>query len=103
MEAITMEHKDLPFAPTSAAKEALSTASGTKMPIKCFGCDGLAACDHQKHHLWQNCPNKNDGAAWNNFNVNLKKFREERQSRHQGNQDTCRPNQKQGRTMLNWE
>jgi hypothetical protein len=39
MEAITMEHKDLPFAATSAAEEGLSTASGTKTPIKCFGCD----------------------------------------------------------------
>jgi hypothetical protein len=46
MEAITVEHEDLPFAPTSAAKEALSTASGTKMAIKCFGRDSLAACDH---------------------------------------------------------
>jgi hypothetical protein len=49
--------------------------------MKCFGCDGLPEYANDCHHLWRNCPHKDDRRTWNNFQQNLKLFRERLQTR----------------------
>jgi hypothetical protein len=66
-----------PLMATSIIQEALCQASGTKIPIKCFGCSGLPKYDNQAYHLWRDCPNTGDLEVYRNFNINLKKFHEE--------------------------
>jgi hypothetical protein len=66
---------------TSIAEQALQQASGTKIPIKCFGCDGIKEYEKDSYHLWRNCPRKGDPRVFQNFQENLQKFRERRQER----------------------
>jgi hypothetical protein len=66
---------------TSIAEQALQQASGTKTPIKCFGCEGIQEYEKDSYHLWRNCPRKGDPRVFQNFQTNLQKFRERRQER----------------------
>ena len=75
--------EDMPFTGASVAEEALQQASGTRIPIKCFGCDGLPKYTDNAFHLWRNCPNKADKSVWDNFQKNLKEFRERKQARQE--------------------
>jgi hypothetical protein len=70
-----------PLTASSIVEEALRQASGTKIPIKCFRCSGLPKYNEQAYHLWRDYPHKGDPEVYRNYNVNLKKFREERQAR----------------------
>jgi hypothetical protein len=54
-----------------------------RIPIKCFGCDGLPKYTDNAFHLWRNCPNKADKEVWENFQANLKSFRERKQARQE--------------------
>ena len=49
-----------PMTAASIVEEALQQASGTKIPIKCFGCAGLPNYDEKAFHLWRDCPHKGD-------------------------------------------
>ncbi len=102
-----------PMTAMSIVEQALQQASGTKVPIKCFGCANLPKYDDKACHLWRDCPNKADQEVWKNFQVNLQKFREERQARNaqrgggfgqasqhnSGSRNHCGG----GGTMVNWE
>jgi hypothetical protein len=66
----------------SIVEEALPKLSGMNAPMKCFGCDGLQEYTDNCHHLWRNCPHKDDKRTWNNFQHNLKLFREKIQNRN---------------------
>jgi hypothetical protein len=52
-----------------------------RAPMKCFGCDILPEYKDNCHHLWRICPHKDDKWTWNDFQQNLKLFREWLQSR----------------------
>jgi hypothetical protein len=111
MEMVTVE--ELPLVATSIVEGALQQASGTRIPIKCFGCSGLPKYDANSLHLWRACPNKGDQDVWKNFQVNLKKFREEKQARQGARQQQGqyggggnyggRQGYGAGQTMINWE
>jgi hypothetical protein len=62
VEAIVAMTEETPFTGASIVEEALQTASGTRIPIKCFGCSGLTNYNDKSYHLWQDCPNKGDQA-----------------------------------------
>ena len=59
-------------------EQALRQASGVRVPIKCFGCDGIMP-ESQCYHLWRDCPNKHKKDIWLNFQQNLKKFRDRKE------------------------
>jgi hypothetical protein len=71
------------FAGVTIAEQALRTASGTRSPIKCFGCNGLPQFEqnNKAFHLWKDCPNKAQHTVWANFQKNLSLFRQERDRR----------------------
>jgi hypothetical protein len=102
-----------PLTATSIVEQALQQASGTKIPIKCFGCSNLPKYDDKAYHLWRDCPHKADQEVWRNFQVNLQKFRDERQNRNAQRGGGPGQNSQYGngsrnqygpaRTMLNWE
>jgi hypothetical protein len=71
----------------SIVEEALQNASGMKVPMKCFGCDGIPEYNNNCYHLWRNCPNKNDNRTWTNFQQNLRNFREKRRTAPPRNDD----------------
>jgi hypothetical protein len=79
MEMVTVD--ELPLVATIIVEGALQQASGTRIPIKCFGCSGLPKYDANSLHLWRSCPNKGDQAVWKKFPINLKQFREDKQAR----------------------
>ena len=79
MGTVTTEE---PLTATSIAEQALQQASGTKIPIKCFGCANLPKYDDEAFHLWRDCPHKAEQEVWKNFQINLQRFREERQARN---------------------
>jgi hypothetical protein len=74
------------FAGVSIVEQALRNASGVRRPIKCFGCQGLEQYDSHAYHLWKDCPNKADQEVWKNFQINLRRFREEKARRHEERQ-----------------
>jgi hypothetical protein len=78
----TVTEEDLLLTAASIVEEALQQASGTRIPIKCFGCMGLPKYNDKAYHMWRDCPNKGDQEVWRNFQVNLKKFRKEKQARN---------------------
>jgi hypothetical protein len=67
----------------SVAEQALREASGMRVPMKCFGCQGLPAYDKNCLHQFKDCPNKKDPEVWKNFYKNLQTWREERGQRKQ--------------------
>jgi hypothetical protein len=71
------------FAGVSIVEQALRNASGVRRPIKCFGCQGLEQYDSNAYHLWKDCPNKADQEVWKNFQINLRRFREEKARRRE--------------------
>jgi hypothetical protein len=75
--------EDMPFTGASIVEEALQQSSGMRIPIKCFGCDGIPKYTENAFHLWRNCPNKADKQVWENFQKNLKEFRERKQARQE--------------------
>jgi hypothetical protein len=72
---------DTPFTGASIVEEALQKSSGVRIPIKCFGCDGIPKFTDNAFHLWRDCPNKGEKEVWENFEKNLKEFRERKQAR----------------------
>ena len=86
--ALSPEELALPLTATSIVEGALQQSSGTRIPIKCFGCSGLPRYDDTAYHLWRNCPNKGDHKVWQNFQVNLKRFRDDRQTQRAQRQGT---------------
>jgi hypothetical protein len=62
----------------SIVEQALQNASGLRVPIKCFGCDGIPEYENNCYHLWRNCPNKDDNRTWTNFQQNLRLYREKK-------------------------
>ena len=71
-EQIQLDQK--PMVATSIVEQALQQASGMKVPMKCFGCDGIREYDNGAYHLWRNCPHKSEQRVWRNFQKNLKIF-----------------------------
>ena len=49
---------------------ALRQASGVRVPIKCFGCNGLEP-EERTYHLWRDCPNKLRQEIWLHFQKSL--------------------------------
>merc|ERR1711884_842437 len=58
-------------------EQALRQASGVRVPIKCFRCDGIMP-ESKCYHLWRDCPHKHKKEIWLNFQQNLKKFRDKK-------------------------
>ena len=85
MTEILMEEQEpptqTPMVATSIVEQALQQASGMKVPMKCFGCDGIPEYDNGAYHLWRNCPHKSEQRVWRNFQKNLKIFREKKAQR----------------------
>ena len=79
----SIHQEDMPFTGARIAEEALQQASGTRIPIKCFGYDGLPKYIEHAYNLWRNCPNKADKTVWDNFQKNLKEFQEQKQARQE--------------------
>ena len=52
--------EEVPFTGASIVEEALQQASGMRIPIKCFGCNGLPKYNENAFHLWRKCPNKGE-------------------------------------------
>lgn len=78
---LAMDEASQALCAVSIVEEALQKSSGMRAPMKCFGCDGLPEYANDCHHLWRNCPHKDDRRTWNNFQQNLKLFRERLQTR----------------------
>ena len=74
---------EIPFTGASIVEEALQKSSGMRIPIKCFGCNGLPKYNEHAFHLWRNCPNKGEKEVWENFQKNLKEFRDRKQARQE--------------------
>ena len=78
MTEILMEEQEpptqTPMVATSIVEQALQQASGMKVPMKCFGCNGIPEYDNGAYHLWRNCPHKSEQRVWRNFQKNLKIF-----------------------------
>jgi hypothetical protein len=64
----------------SLAEQALRDASGTRSPPQCFGCAGLKAYEDKCHHLFRDCPHKEDPQVIENFKQSLQAFRDRRNS-----------------------
>jgi hypothetical protein len=82
---LAMDEASQALTMVSIVEEALQKSSGMRAPMKCFGCDGLPEYADNCHHLWRNCPHKDDNRTWNNFQNNLKLFRDRQQNRGQNN------------------
>jgi hypothetical protein len=82
---LAMDEASQALCAVSIVEEALQKSSGMRAPMKCFGCDGLPEYVNDCHHLWRNCPHKDDRRTWNNFQQNLKLFRERLQTRGTSN------------------
>jgi hypothetical protein len=99
--AVESMQDDMPFTRASIAEAALQTASGARMPIKCFGCDGLLKHTENAFHLWRNCPNKADKEVWDNFQRNLKEFRKSKQTRQDLRRNQGGRESQHGRNPMN--
>lgn len=53
-----------PLTATSIVEQTLQQASGTKIPIKCFGCANLPKYEEKAFHRWQDCPHKAEQEVW---------------------------------------
>ena len=93
---LAMDEASQALTMVSIVEEALQKSSGMNAPMKCFGCDGLPEYADNCHHLWRTCPHKDDNRTWNNFQQNLRRFRERIQNRNNPN------NAGQGTTQ-NWQ
>jgi hypothetical protein len=95
---LAMDEASQALTAVSIVEDALQKSSGMRAPMKCFGCDGLPEYADDCHHLWRNCPHKDDRRTWNNFQHNLKLFRERLQTRNNTNYN----NNTQSRSQ-NWQ
>jgi hypothetical protein len=61
----------------SITEQALQEARGMRVPMKCFGCQGLQAYDKNCFHQFKHCPDKKNPEVWKNFYKNLRTWQEE--------------------------
>jgi hypothetical protein len=73
-------HKTLTL--LSMAEQALQDASGTKAPIKCFGCG--------EFHQFKDCPKKGDPGIYETFRKNLQEWRDSRRNTYRANRQAGR-------------
>lgn len=66
----------------SMAEQALQDASGTRAPIKCFGCGEL--------HQFKDCPKKGDPGVYETFRKNLQEWRDARRNTYRANRQAGR-------------
>jgi hypothetical protein len=66
----------------SMAEQALQEASGTRAPIKCFGCG--------EFHQFKDCPKKGDPGIYETFRKNLQEWRDTRRNTYRANRQAGR-------------
>jgi hypothetical protein len=60
----------------SVAEMALREASGTRGPIKCWGCQDVKEYQHDCFHRWTHCPRKHDARTIAAFQKNLLEYQQ---------------------------
>jgi hypothetical protein len=60
----------------SVAETALREASGTRGPIKCWGCQDVEEYQHDCFHRWTHCPRKHDARTIVAFQRNLLEYQQ---------------------------